>query len=342
MQSDYIKHHGILGQKWGVRRFQRTDGRLTPAGEKHRAERFKKKEDQKEQKPKKQLTDEQKKAIKIGLAVSASIIGVYGGYRLYQNYKYKDSETDSKTGLQLKKKHYTPDEDMKAVNQPRFLNPFFDFAGHFSNNCALCTATYELRRRGYDVKAGEERHGKTGYDFSQIFKISKSDIDKRGKDLHGTTDFLNKAKDMGPNARGALTITSMLGGHSIVWENDANGKTIIRDCQLNKKMTNLKEINNYFNLVGMTPVWMMRYDDLQINKEGVSGKRGVWARNSKDIEFGLSELEGLLATSGTAVLAGAATGKYVYDKDRYNKIGGDNDDSGTSESNREKETSKER
>lgn len=29
-----LYHHGILGQKWGVRRFQNSDGTLTPAGKK--------------------------------------------------------------------------------------------------------------------------------------------------------------------------------------------------------------------------------------------------------------------------------------------------------------------
>lgn len=37
VDSNYLEHHGILGQKWGVRRFQNEDGTLTAAGKRRLA-----------------------------------------------------------------------------------------------------------------------------------------------------------------------------------------------------------------------------------------------------------------------------------------------------------------
>lgn len=40
--NNYIYHHGIKGQKWGVRRYQNPDGTLTPAGKKRISKEYKK------------------------------------------------------------------------------------------------------------------------------------------------------------------------------------------------------------------------------------------------------------------------------------------------------------
>ena len=40
--NDYIQHHGILGMKWGVRRYQNADGTLTAAGKKRYAKELQK------------------------------------------------------------------------------------------------------------------------------------------------------------------------------------------------------------------------------------------------------------------------------------------------------------
>jgi hypothetical protein len=113
--DDYLEHHGILGQKWGVRRFESKNGTLTPAGKnrynsvdgkyqklkkkatpnKVETTGEKKKEDTAEPEKKKGLTDKQKKVIIAGAAIAGTALAAYGGYKLYQlNNKAKEGLAD--------------------------------------------------------------------------------------------------------------------------------------------------------------------------------------------------------------------------------------------------------
>lgn len=110
MQSDYIKHHGIRGQRWGVRRFQNKDGSLKPAGEKRYYEDAKSaRKDSKTtssstetETKKKGLSDKQKKALKIGAAAVGTALAAYGGYKLYQAVEEKSIQSKKLPTEQLK------------------------------------------------------------------------------------------------------------------------------------------------------------------------------------------------------------------------------------------------
>lgn len=78
----YLAHHGILGQKWGVRRFQNKDGSYTAAGKKRKNLDKNKKENDTEDK-KKGLSRNQK----IAIAATGVALTAIGGYYLYKTGK---------------------------------------------------------------------------------------------------------------------------------------------------------------------------------------------------------------------------------------------------------------
>lgn len=73
-----LMHHGIKGQKWGVRRFQNPDGTYTAEGKARRnngiTTKIKNKWDS--------LSDRDKTVIKIGAAAVATGLAVYGMYKV--------------------------------------------------------------------------------------------------------------------------------------------------------------------------------------------------------------------------------------------------------------------
>lgn len=68
-----LYHHGILGQKWGVRRFQNSDGSYTSEGKKRYG--------------KDKSSKNKKKAIAIGAAAVGTALAVCGTYHLAKSGK---------------------------------------------------------------------------------------------------------------------------------------------------------------------------------------------------------------------------------------------------------------
>lgn len=100
--DSFLYHHGIKGQKWGVRRFQNLDRSLTPAGK----ERYGRGNSEESGKVKNKLSinsDTAKKVGKAALAVAGTAAVAYGGYKLANSGMAKEFATSMKMRASLAK-----------------------------------------------------------------------------------------------------------------------------------------------------------------------------------------------------------------------------------------------
>lgn len=226
--EDCLAHHGIKGQKWGVRRFQNPDGSLTPAGR----ERYGHKNRQKNEGLGLMLLD-------IGLQIAKDKYSSVKEKEIRENRDPKINESD----VPKKATEMYDYQDMAAVNsaldfKEKYLNP----VSAYKNNCVSCSISYDMRRRGYDVKATKAYDGFTIAEFIKAYKgaevedISMNDSEKRnyfGGSKKLTDRMISSIQSYQGNARGILSIQSPYGGHAIAWEK--NGSNVkLRDCQINK------------------------------------------------------------------------------------------------------------
>lgn len=315
--TSIIAHHGIQGQKWGVRRFQDKNGRLTAEGKKHKFE------------DKSQSNTSSRDAIINNLKLSAAmgaggiaasiaavaaapvtsglstmvlptsvlnaVYGVGGSIKTggmlisgdikasaanNKEKKFKEEREknpiDKKTGFHKKTTEMTPDEDMERVN-PAFKN----WDKNTKNNCVLCSMSFELRRRGYDVQA---KKATSGYDQRELVKDwftgAKTTNAKGGLEDHelmsrnfaldhtrqkemisNTISTLKSQKD---GARGALVVVwnGTTAGHSISYSVE-NGQPTIYDTQSNEKFAGDKAVEKY--LKKTSKVEITRLDNCKLN-----------------------------------------------------------------------------
>lgn len=272
-KQDELYHHGILGQKWGVRRFQEKDGSYTQAGR----ERY---------------GYGPARGEKVGImipvtpGVAAGLLAVAAGinaagftYDAIHNAKVSHDikkweahrateKTDPETGLKLKDNpNATIKEDMKMVNREYgygiFARETWDYTvkkakGH-TENCMLCTTALDLKRRGYDVKAGTSDDGYYASDLKKWYKEEKDATTGKFKDI------VNQLKSEPEGSHGNIMVFwAMGGGHSMFYQIE-DGEPIIYDAQSNKTY-DINHIASHVN-TSMSGHCFLRTDDLTPNYE---------------------------------------------------------------------------
>lgn len=156
--SDYLEHHGILGQKWGVRRYQNKDGTLTAAGKKRYAKIGASDRDAEVKRDAaKKLTD----AMRNDRWVEREDHAVFEALRAVSKYYRK---TDSKTGIE-----YVDRND---------IDKYVDEAQKVANNLKYAT---QVRLDDYRLSEWYDAGVKLMTGMENMFAYAKFDIFPKGE-----------------------------------------------------------------------------------------------------------------------------------------------------------------
>lgn len=238
--SDYLMHYGVKGMKWGVRRYQDKNGRLTAEGKEHYS--------------KGSGSDREDGCIICVAAyvgVTAAILSVMEGV---------ESAVDKAKSAKRDKELYKDDnpnkidpKNLKKVN-PKYGKP------EYSKNCTKCACTTELVARGItDYQAGKSNGGFTVKDYSQWFKGAKV------KEVTSTeTALRDHFGKMKPGSSGIMGFSyeGGMGGHAIHWTVLNDGKVRFEDGQ-NGKSYELKDFMSEYKPASRIPSNVIRLDNCE-------------------------------------------------------------------------------
>lgn len=244
--NNCLEHYGVLGMKWGVRRYQ-----PYPAGKNGKFIGDKGPE-MKYKSPSAWAFKQDLKStfapyglalLPGGLAVlTYKVIADYRKTHDKTDYIEKDGPVESYKNMRKKTIETTTEQDAKMIN------PKKGAMGRIYN-CTYCTAAMEMRRRGFDVEARRASEGNTSQIWSDWFagaKVQQTHIERqKGESRKEWTqknykNLCDKLEKFPNGARGYLGLTwdqkvdSVGSGHALFWEVE-NGSVNFYDGQSGKK-----------------------------------------------------------------------------------------------------------
>lgn len=270
----YVKHYGVLGMHWGIRKEEDLVGRHrsrssssgSSRGTSQTTTSNRRRSSSNSQVRRRGLSERQKRWLKIGAATALAGLAVYGGVRTGKLLKLSKL-TKSQTPFLWESEAYTKVKVNRSALEFGDVNPL-----HTSDpkswmylpsntNCGLTTIAKEVRSRGMqDYYARLNGEGMLPEHFARYFKLEKGSVttiqlpkhlrskesiptDAAGRTQRGLEVKLEMQshilKTFPEGSRGTIMLQHLSGGHAISFERRAKSVEFINPQNFEINMTEL-------------------------------------------------------------------------------------------------------